>query len=75
MEGLSIAVVSYYVVGLARYILKGIGHSVFHFDAELALAFLIPLTVTPVAILPRTRSKRVHYALLNEPSKIGLYMS
>lgn len=66
VEGLSIAAVSYYVVGLLSYILKGIGHSIFHFDAELALAFLIPLTVAAVAVVVRTRTKHVHRALANE---------
>lgn len=66
VEGLSIAAVSYYVVGLLGYILKGLGHSVFHFNAELALAFLIPFTVAAVAMVVRTRTKHVHHALVNE---------
>ncbi|MDK4740423.1 DUF3422 domain-containing protein [Rhizobium sp. CNPSo 3464] len=60
VEGLSIAAVSYYVVGLLGYFLKGLAHGIHAFDAELAMGLVSPIAVVFVATLIRQRTKHFH---------------
>jgi uncharacterized membrane-anchored protein len=48
VEGLSIAAISYYVVGLLGYGLKGLKSAGVHLDVELAMALSIPVVVVAV---------------------------
>lgn len=51
VEGLSIAAVSYYVVGLHGYTLKGVLHTVHFLQGELAMSILSPIVILFVALL------------------------
>ena len=53
VEGLSVAAISYYLLSLATYVLKGIEHADVRFDATLAAALLAPLLVAAVWIALR----------------------
>lgn len=48
VEGLSIAAISYYVVGLLGYGLKGLKSAGVHLDVEVAMALCIPVVVVAV---------------------------
>ena len=53
VEGLSIAAVSYYVVGLAAYLFKGGKELGFHVAPELATALAVPVVVLAIALFVR----------------------
>ena len=57
VEGLSIAAVSYYVVGLLGYFLKGLGHHAPQLDPEFAVSLAAPLIIVFVALLVRQKTK------------------
>ena len=60
VEGLSIVVLSYYLLGLVAYGFKAIKALGFNFDAELATGIAIPFVVATVFILVRRLRRRVH---------------
>ncbi|UJW77627.1 DUF3422 domain-containing protein (plasmid) [Rhizobium sp. SL42] len=62
VEGLSIAAVSYYVVALLAYFLKGLAHTSDWFDAEAAMAIVSPIVVILVAITITFRVRNAHSA-------------
>jgi uncharacterized membrane-anchored protein len=58
VEGLSVAAITYYVVGLVGYVAKGLKAGGFGIDPEIAMAVAIPAVLTLAAVvLRRTRSK------------------
>jgi uncharacterized membrane-anchored protein len=62
VEGLSVAAVSYYIVGLASYVLKGVKDAGYlPFDLETATACVVPFAVIVVALIV-VRVRRRHAA-------------
>ena len=59
VEGLSVAAISYYLLSLAGYVLKGIEHARPGFDAVLATAILAPLLVLTVWLSMRRLRDRL----------------
>ncbi len=60
VEGLSVAAISYYIVGLAGYVFKGARESgYFPIDAGVATALAVPLAILAVAIVV-ARIRRIH---------------
>lgn len=54
VEGLSVAAISYYVVGLATYVIKGAKEaSLFPFDLSTATAIIVPVAIIAVALVVR----------------------
>jgi len=60
VEGLSIVVLSYYLLGLTSYGLKAIKAAGFKFDTELATGIAIPIVVGTVFLLVRRIRRMVH---------------
>jgi uncharacterized membrane-anchored protein len=62
VEGLSIAAISYYVVGLATYVIKGAKEAnLFPFELSTATAIIVPVTIIAVAmIVRRIRNRSSH---------------
>ena len=58
VEGLSVAAISYYIVGLFGYVAKAT-HQVFHIEAETMTAFAVPIAVAGVWMTVR-RIRRSH---------------
>ena len=60
VEGLSVAAISYYIVGLAGYVLKGLKEvGILPIDAGLATAITVPLAILTVAFVVR-RIRNAH---------------
>jgi uncharacterized membrane-anchored protein len=60
VEGLSIAAISYYVIGLVSYLLKGLKEGgILPLPLDLAVAISVPLVVLAMALVVR-RIRRVH---------------
>ena len=60
VEGLSVAAISYYVLGLASYPIKGAKDAGYWpFDVGLTLAFLVPLVIFGIFVAIR-RVRRLH---------------
>ncbi len=57
VEGLSIAAISYYAVGLIGYLIKGVKGAGVHLDSDMATAISVPFVVVAVWYLLR-RAKR-----------------
>lgn len=58
VEGLSVVALSYYLIGLLGYLLKGLGHRLGGFDPELVLAILVvPVVVTVFAVVKLLKSR------------------
>jgi uncharacterized membrane-anchored protein len=57
-EGLSVAAISYYAVGLVNYVLKGAHDAGFPVDPTLGTAIFVPIIVIVVALLVRRIRKR-----------------
>jgi uncharacterized membrane-anchored protein len=53
VEGLSVAAITYYVVGLVGYVAKGLKASDIPVDPEIAMAAAIPVVVVVLAMLLR----------------------
>ncbi|MCF1480202.1 DUF3422 domain-containing protein [Agrobacterium tumefaciens] len=62
VEGLSIAAVSYYVVGLLGYTFKGVFHTLHFSNDELAMSILSPIAIVAVALFVRHRTRHPHSA-------------
>jgi len=59
VEGLSVAAISYYVVGLFAYLVKGLHDSgAVHFDPTLATGIFVPIAVLLVWWVVRRIRKR-----------------
>lgn len=65
VEGLSVVALSYYLIGLVGYVLKGAGHRWPRLDAEVALAIITVPVVLVVWLATRALKKR----LLQVPDK------
>lgn len=65
VEGLSIAAVTYYVVGLVGYAAKGLEAAGLHVDPTIAMAVAIPVVATVMAI--GLRKLRQHVRLSDRP--------
>ncbi|WP_120076022.1 DUF3422 family protein [Aurantiacibacter odishensis] len=59
VEGLSVVALSYYLIGLVGYVLKGAAHNWAGFDAEMALAIITVPVVLLVWLATRTLKKRL----------------
>ena len=57
VEGLSVAAISYYIVGLVGYAVKGLKAAGLHLDSDITIALSIPVVVFIVAI----GMKRIHH--------------
>jgi len=54
VEGLSVAAISYYVIGILAYLLKGVSSThLIPFSLDLVVAFLVPVVVLAMAFLVR----------------------
>ena len=61
VEGLSVAAISYYIVGLAGYVLKGLKDAqLLPVDPSLATAAVVPLAIIGVALVVR-RIRQAHH--------------
>ncbi len=63
VEGLSVAAISYYMVGLLSYVLSGLPLATLHLDKTTVLALLVPLVVALVWWL----TKRIKHRLIKGP--------
>jgi uncharacterized membrane-anchored protein len=63
VEGLSVAAISYYIVGLVGYLAKALKATGLHIDSEITAGIAIPFVVASVAIaMHRTRRKLTEQA-------------
>jgi uncharacterized membrane-anchored protein len=62
VEGLSVAAVTYYVVGLLGYAAKGAKSAGYPVDSDIAMAAGIPLVALLVALAVRKARRVVHHA-------------
>jgi len=62
VEGLSIAAIAYYVVGLIGYAAKGLKAAGVHLDVELIMAGAIPLVLAALWVMRRRIHRHVHGA-------------
>lgn len=63
VEGLSVAAISYYVVGLATYVIKGAKEAnLFPFELATATAIIVPVALIGVALVVRRIRKRGDHA-------------
>jgi uncharacterized membrane-anchored protein len=60
VEGLSVAAITYYIVGLTGYAAKGLKSAGFHVDPDLAVALSIPLVALLVGLGLRRFRKSLH---------------
>jgi len=60
VEGLSVAAISYYLVGLIGYVIKGVHHRWPLFDAEIAIGLSVPVVVLLVALVMRRVHRGAH---------------
>jgi len=63
VEGLSVAAITYYVVGLVGYAAKGLHAAGVHLDIEAVTALSIPLVALAVALGVRHARKIVSHAV------------
>lgn len=63
VEGLSIVVLSYYLLGIIGYGLKAVKAAGYKFDTELATGIAIPIVVTAVFLAVRRLRRRAHKAV------------
>jgi uncharacterized membrane-anchored protein len=61
VEGLSVAAISYYVVGLVGYAAKALKASGVHIDAELVMGISVPIVVVLVALGIRNIRKHLQH--------------
>ncbi len=66
VEGLSVAAISYYVVSLISYLVKGVPGSHDVMPPELAVAILVPFIVLAIWWVVRSNKKRSHQPEHNE---------
>jgi len=60
VEGLSVAAISYYVVGLFGYLVKGLNEQGLPVDISLATALFVPVAVLAIwFVLKRIRRKHI----------------
>jgi uncharacterized membrane-anchored protein len=62
VEGLSVIVISYYIVGLIIYVLSASTHTAFPLDIELITAILVPVILVAVGLTLRRAKKRIDEA-------------
>ncbi|BCR04184.1 hypothetical protein DESUT3_12530 [Desulfuromonas versatilis] len=63
VEGLSVAAISYYLVGLLSYVLNGVPLEALHLDKKVVLATLVPFMLGSVWWL----TQRIKHRLIKEP--------
>jgi uncharacterized membrane-anchored protein len=59
VEGLSVAAVTYYVVGLVGYAAKGLKAGGLHVDPDIAIGVAIPIVAALIAIAVRRARRRL----------------
>jgi uncharacterized membrane-anchored protein len=59
VEGLSVAAITYYVVGLVGYLAKSLNHAGLHVDPEVAMGIAIPIVAGAVWYLTRRIRRRL----------------
>lgn len=67
VEGLSVAAISYYLVGLLSYVISGLPLEALHLEKKTALAFTVPVVVVAVWWLIR----RIKNRLIKKPAGEG----
>ena len=60
VEGLSVAAIVYYVVGLVGYLAKGVKAGGVNVNAELAMGVTVPLAAVVMVLALRRARKRIH---------------
>jgi uncharacterized membrane-anchored protein len=63
VEGLSVAAISYYLVGLIGYFLGGLPHDIFRLEKKTAMAITVPLVLASVWWTVR----RIRHRLIKQP--------
>jgi uncharacterized membrane-anchored protein len=63
VEGLSVAAISYYMVGLVSYLLNGLPLETWHLDKKVVLAIAVPAVVALVWWM----TQRIKHRLLRDP--------
>lgn len=63
VEGLSVAAISYYMVGLVSYLLSGLPLESWHLDKKVVLAFAVPAVIALVWWM----TQRIKHRLLKDP--------
>ncbi|MFW1677004.1 DUF3422 family protein [Pontibacter sp. JAM-7] len=58
VEGLSVAAISYYTIGLTKHLFDALYNSGVEFNKDLALGIAVPIVVTTVALITRKIHKR-----------------
>jgi uncharacterized membrane-anchored protein len=67
VEGLSVAAISYYLVGLLSYVISGLPLEALHLDKKTALAVTVPAVVVTVWWVVR----RIRHRLIKKPAQEG----
>ena len=67
VEGLSVAAISYYMVGLLSYMLSGLPLEEWHMEKKTVIAFLVPVVLGGTWWL----TQRIKHRLIKEPSAEG----
>jgi len=67
VEGLSVAAISYYLVGLLSYVVSGLPLEALHLDKKTALAVMVPAVVVAVWWVIR----RIRHRLIKKPDQEG----
>ncbi len=70
VEGLSVAAISYYLVGLVHYVLEGAHHFGFRVDPTVGTAIAVPVVVLFVAFIVR-RIRRKYDESAAQEDKTG----
>ena len=65
VEGLSVAAISYYIIGLLKIVLHGVNKKYFYFDEGIVLAISVPVVIGVIFFLVRKLKKR----LMKTPKK------
>jgi uncharacterized membrane-anchored protein len=58
VEGLSVAAISYYLVGLVNYLLKGVRDAGYPVDSTIGTAIAVPIIVVVIAFIVRRIRRR-----------------
>jgi uncharacterized membrane-anchored protein len=62
VEGLSIAAIVYYVVGLVGYVIKGVKAGGLPLNADLAIGLAVPVAAVAAFMVVRRARHRIHDA-------------
>ncbi len=59
VEGLSVAAISYYLIGLLKIVLHGVNDIEFHFNEKLVLAISVPIVIITIFTIVRKMKKHL----------------